>query len=91
LQIWYISYIINLVVQAFLFTNIINLDKLELYNLEDKDRELTDKEVKKARFRLLRLLGKEYNIVVYICRSSTCTEYFRILAGKIIPIDNCTR
>jgi hypothetical protein len=71
-----------------LFANIIDLDKLESYDLEDINRELTDKEAIRAKFRLLGLFGQGYNIVVYIYRSSTCIDYFRKLVGRIILIDN---
>jgi hypothetical protein len=74
-----------------LFANIINLDKLKLYNLKDKDRELTNKKAREARFRLLGPLGQGHNIVVYIRGSSAYIKYFRTLAGRIILIDNCTR
>jgi hypothetical protein len=35
----------------------INIEELKLYDLEDKNRELINKEAKRARFRLLRPLG----------------------------------
>ena len=59
-----------------------------MYDLKDKDGELTNEEAKRARFRLLGLLGQAYNIVVYIRRLSARTEYFRTLAGRIILINN---
>jgi hypothetical protein len=34
-----------------------DLDELELYDLEDEDGELIDKEARRARFRLLGPLG----------------------------------
>jgi hypothetical protein len=74
-----------------LFANIIDLDKLESYDLKDADRELTDKKAIKAKFRLLGLFGQGFNIVVYIRKSSTRIDHFRKLAGRIIPIDNRTR
>ncbi len=52
-----IGYIINLVVQAFLFANVIDLDELESYDLEDADGELTDEEIMRAKFRFLGPLG----------------------------------
>ena len=72
-----------------MFANVIDLDKLESYDLEDADRELTDEEAIKAKFRLLGPLGQVYNIVVHICGSSAYTDHFRKLAGRMIPIDNC--
>jgi hypothetical protein len=53
-----------------LFANVIDLDKLKLYNLKDVDKEFTNKKAMKAKFKLLRLLGQVYNIVVYIYKSS---------------------
>src|SRR5450755_2834675 len=87
-RIRYIDYIINLVVQAFLFANVIDLDELESYDLEDADGELTDKETIKAKFKLLGPFGQGHNIVVHIRGSTARTDYFRKLAGKIIPMDN---
>jgi len=40
-----------------LFINIIDLNKLETYDLEDTDGELTDKEAIRAKFKLLKPLG----------------------------------
>jgi hypothetical protein len=40
-----------------LFISIIGLNKLELYDLEDLNKELTNKEATRAKFKLLRLLG----------------------------------
>jgi hypothetical protein len=74
-----------------LFINIIDLDKLESYDLEDVNRELIDKKVIRAKFRLLGLLGQGYNIVVYIRRSNTRINHFRKLIGRIILIDNRTQ
>jgi len=36
----YINYIINLVIQAFLFQNVINIEKLILYNDKKKQRDI---------------------------------------------------
>ena len=69
----------------------INIKELKSYDLEDKDRKLTDKEAKRARFRLLGPLGKGHNIVVYIGGSPARTDVFRKLAGRLIPMDNRTR
>jgi hypothetical protein len=74
-----------------LFANIIDLDKLESYDLEDTNRELIDKKAIRAKFRLLGLFGQGYNIVVYIYRSSTRTDYFRKLIRRIILINNRMR
>jgi len=68
-----------------------DLEELASYDLEDEDRELTDKEVKRARFRLLGPLSKGHNIVVYISGSPARTEVFRKLIGRLILMDNRTR
>jgi hypothetical protein len=90
-RIRYIDYIINLVVQTFLFVNIIDLDELESYDLKNEDGELTNKKKKKIRFRFLESFSQKYNIVIYIRGSNTRTEYFRTLIKKIIPMDNRTK
>ena len=90
-RIRYISYIINLVVQAFLFVDIMEIGKLESYDDQDRNRDVIDKEVRRAKFRLLGLLGQGHNIVVYIHRSPARTKVFKELAGRIILIDNRTR
>ena len=74
-----------------MFTDLVDIDKLESYDKEEADRELIDKEVKKAKFRLLGPLIKAHNIVVYIRGLGGRVEYFRKLAGRIILIDNRTR
>jgi hypothetical protein len=74
-----------------LFTNVIDIDQLDLYNQEDQEEQVIDLEARRAMFRLLGPLGKAHNIVVYIHRSSSCTKYFRIKARRLILIDNRTR
>ena len=69
----------------------IDLEELASYDLEDKDRKLTDEEAKRARFRLLGPLGKGHNIIVYISRSLAYTEVFRKLIRRLILIDNRIR
>jgi hypothetical protein len=86
-----IGYIINLVVQAFLFTDLVDIDELESYDKAEADEELIDEEAKKAKFRLLGPLGKAHNIVVYIRSSGGRAGHFRTLAGRMIPMDNRTR
>jgi hypothetical protein len=90
-RIRYIGYIINLVVQAFLFANVMKPEKLELYDEQDQNEELRDKNIKKQQFRLLGLLGQGHNIVVYIRESSARTARFKELTGRIISMDNRTR
>jgi len=70
---------------------VIDLEELASYDLEDKDRKLTDEEAKRARFRLLGPLGKGHNIIVYISRSLAYTEVFRKLIRRLILIDNRMR
>jgi hypothetical protein len=86
-----IGYIINLVVQAFLFINLVDIDELESYDEGEVDGQLIDEEAKKAKFRLLGPLGKAYNIMVHIRSSGRRVDYFRSLAGRMILIDNRTR
>jgi hypothetical protein len=86
-----ISYIINLVVQAFLFTDLVDIDELESYDKAEADGELIDEEAKKARFRLLGPLSKAHNIVVYIRSLGGRADHFRKLAGRMILMDNRTR
>jgi hypothetical protein len=74
-----------------LFINIIDLDKLKLYDLKDIDGELIDKEIIRAKFRLLEPLGQGHNIVVYIRGSSAYIDHFRKLTKRMILIDNYTR
>jgi len=60
-----------------LFINLVDINELELYDEVEVNRELIDKEAKKAKFKLLRPLSKAHKIVVYICSSSSRTDYFR--------------
>ena len=74
-----------------MFTDLVDINELESYDEEEADKELTDEEVKKVKFRLLGPLSKVYNIVVYIRGLGGCAEHFRKLAGRMIPIDNYIR
>ena len=74
-----------------MFTNLININKLKSCDEANTNKELINKEVKKAKFKLLRPLNKAYNIVVYIRSLSGYINYFRKLARRIILIDNCIR
>ena len=71
-----------------MFVSIIGLNKLELYDLEDLNKELIDKEATRAKFRLLGLLSQAYNIIVYICKLSAYINYFKKLIRRIILINN---
>ena len=86
-----IGHIINLVVQAFLFADVIRVEELKSYDSQDKTRELADKEAIKAKFRLLGPLGQAHNIIVYIRRSPGRTAAFKALAKRLILLDNHTR
>src|SRR6266498_3931586 len=68
-----------------------DIEKLKSYNLKNKNGELTDKKIKRARFRLLEPLSQRYNIVVHISGSSARTDVFRKLAGRLILINNRIR
>jgi len=74
-----------------LFAEVMDLEELASYDLENEDGELTDKEARRAWFRLLGPLGKGHNIMVHIGGSPARTDVFRKLAGRLIPMDNCTR
>ncbi len=49
-RIQYSGHIINLVVQAFLFTNVIEMDELKSYDDEEQQGDVGDEEAKKIRF-----------------------------------------
>jgi hypothetical protein len=66
------------------------IKELELYDEQEQSKELRDEDIKKKRFRLLGPLGQGHNIVSHI-RSGTHTARFKQLAGRLIPMDNCTR
>jgi hypothetical protein len=67
------------------------MNKLESYDEAETDRELTNKKIKKAKFRLLKFFDKAHNIVIHIRNSDNRANYFRKLAKKMIPIDNRTK
>ena len=66
-------------------------EELESYDEQDQSEELRDEDIKKQQFRLLGPLGQGHNIVIHIRGSSARTARFKELAGRIIPMDNCTR
>jgi len=74
-----------------LFTNVIDIDELESYNEQERDKELIDNKARRAKFRLLGPLGQGHNIVVHIRGSPSRTAEFKELAGRMIPMDNRTR
>ena len=74
-----------------MFIGLVDIAKLKSYNKAKANGELTNKEVKKVKFRLLGPFSKAYNIVVYIRGLGSCAAYFRKLARRIILIDNRIR
>jgi hypothetical protein len=68
--------------------DIIRAEKLELYNGQEETRELADKEVIRAKFRLLGLLGQAHNIIIYIRELPGHMVAFKALAKRLILIDN---
>jgi hypothetical protein len=90
-RIRYIGHIINLIIQAFLFADVIGVEELESYNSQDETIELADKEVIRTKFRLLEPLGQVYNIIIYIRGSPGYIVAFKALVKRLILMDNCTR
>jgi hypothetical protein len=86
-----LGHIINLIVQAFLFSDIVSQEELESYDGQDADGELSEQEAIRVKFRLLGPLGKAHNIVVHIRSSTARLEEFVGYAGRQIPMDNRTR
>jgi hypothetical protein len=70
---------------------VIDLDKLELYDLRYADGKFINKKITKTNFKFLELFSQKYNIVIHISGSSISTDYFRKLIEKIIPMNNYTR
>ena len=62
-----------------------------MYNSQDENRELRDEKIIRIKFRLLSPLGQGHNIVIYIHGSLGRIEEFRVLVGRLIPLDNCIR
>jgi hypothetical protein len=93
MRIRYINHIINLIVQVFLFSDIIKIEKLKSYD-EQKQKEnikTTDDKIIKIQFKFLKSLSKKHNIVIYIRKSAGRTAEFKELAERMIPINNRTR
>jgi hypothetical protein len=70
---------------------VIKINKLESYDEQEKNGQLSFNKAKKLQFRLLRLLSKEHNIVVYIRSLAGRTAEWKELARRMILIDNRTR
>ncbi len=86
------GHIINLAVQAFLFTDALEIEELESYDTQDQTREeVPNEDIRKTRFRLMGPLGQIHNIVAHIRSSPTRIQTFRNLASRLIPLDNRTR
>ena len=85
------GHIINLAVQAFLFQNALEIEELELYNEQEGQGEIRDKEEKRIKFRLLGPLGQLHNIIVHIRGSTARIQEFTQLAKRLVPLDNRTR
>ena len=68
--------------------NIIRIKELELYNSQKEIREFINKEVIRAKFRLLRLFSQIYNIIIYIYKLLGYIIAFKVLAKRLILIDN---
>jgi hypothetical protein len=86
-----LGHIINLVVQAFLFTGVIDLNNLESYDEQEEIEAFDMTEAIRVQFRLMGPLGQAHNIVVHIRGSAERTDEFRTYAGRMIPMDNRTR
>jgi hypothetical protein len=92
-----LGHIINLIVQAFLFSGTstaCSLEELESYDTQDtQDTEITqqDQQKRAQKMRAIGSLGKLHNIVVHIRASGGRTEEFTKSAGRMIPLDNRTR
>jgi hypothetical protein len=85
-----LGHIINLAVQSFLFSKII--DEETLQERGEKEEEHEEKATRQqAKFRLLGPLGKLHNIVVHTRGSSPRSRRFHELANRMIPLDNRTR
>jgi hypothetical protein len=67
------------------------MDELESYDEAETDKKLTNKKIKKAKFRFLKSFNKAYNIVIHIRNSDNRANYFKKLIKKMIPIDNRTK
>jgi hypothetical protein len=91
-QIRCIGHIINLIVQAFLFSTISSelLEEPDHLETEDLDSRTYQNRNQKE-FRAMGSLGKLHNIIVHIRSSAGRTHAFVSAARKKIPLDNRTR
>ena len=68
-RIRYNGHIINLAIQAFLFKDVISTKQIQLYKVEDESRDEISEvhlAIRRDTFRYIGVLGKLYNIIVYI-------------------------
>jgi hypothetical protein len=70
---------------------VIDLNKLELYDLKNTNKELIEEKATRIKFRLLKPFDQGHNIVIHIRRSNARTNHFRKLVKRIILMDNRTR
>ena len=90
------GHILNLVVQAFLFTNSEDEKEMDSYDQEniEEDEEGGEKYARERASKIrtkMGVMGKVHNIVVHIRASPQRTTQFKTAAGKTIPLDNRTR
>jgi hypothetical protein len=89
------GHILNLVVQAFLFTTSEDEKEMESYDqagLEEEDEGEKFSRERATKFRTkMGVMGKVHNIVVHIRASPQRIAQFKAVAGKMIPLDNRTR
>jgi len=64
---------------------------LKLYNKIEERGEAVNIEDIAYKFRLLRLLGKLHNIIVYSCSNDALMIEFKELVRRLVPLNNCTR
>jgi hypothetical protein len=88
------GHVINLAVQAFLFQSLIEEDQLASYDKDEATGEARTSEFESQKrdiFRTMGPLGKLHNIAVQIRGSPGRTKEFKLLAGRMVPLDNRTR
>jgi hypothetical protein len=88
------GHIINLAVQGFLFEGVIDLLVIESYEDDEitgRDLDEDERQKREETFRAMGVLGKLHNIVVYSRGSAGRTLEFKLIVGRMIPMDNRTR
>ena len=87
------GYIINLTILAFLFKDVVDIKRIELYKEDKENREELSKKEKKEKqdtFWHIGILSKLYNVIIYIHSLAVCTKLFKSYIGRKIPLDNYT-